>query len=151
MGDQRWINVPPIVVKDGIKIYMWEGFDIRSTAKGNGVFSTMNHSPGLMLPYGGNEISLETCNKLLMEQPERISYVSIGKTNKQNNPVTFVDAHPTLYPKRSPKYAWIGSMLNEPSYGEKINCQLYFNCHVDDMPNYPKVKSKSFCYCMSTQ
>ena len=60
----------------------------------------------------------------------------------------YVDAHPDLYPKNVPANSWIGSLLNQPSEGERANTEL-IELTSDELklaPKYPhqELASKVF-------
>ena len=72
----------------------------------------------------------------------RLSYMVNGRFDRSKRLKSWLDAHPDIYPRNQPKYGWIGSMVNEPSQEEIVNCRLYLQPRLkdNDMPSYPIVK-----------
>ena len=142
--EERWIPIPNTSVVDEVEFFVWLGFEIKLSAKGYSIFSTTTHEGGLMLPYGGFEILKASYNTLARSGDEpRMSYLSNGRFNRKNEVCSWLDAHPSIYPVDLPKHAWVGSLVNEPSYGERVNCRLYLQPRskalAADMPNYPSI------------
>ena len=52
-----FIGVPIRREIDGVKKYIWDGFEVRITHKNNAVFSNKKNEKGRMFPYGGIEIT----------------------------------------------------------------------------------------------
>jgi hypothetical protein len=46
-----------------------------------------------------------------------------------------------MYPKHTPKYAWLGSLINEPNResGEKVNCRIVEYDWSIPIPEYPHI------------
>lgn len=143
MDEERWIAAPMTKRRGNSEAYCWEGLTIRTTEKGLGIFATLNHEPGLMLPYGGVELTKNNYLKILKENPQRISYTATGRFSKHREILSWLDAHKDNYPSDIPKHAWIGSIVNEPSKGEEVNCQLFLQPRsavlAAEMPHYPQV------------
>ena len=76
---------------------------------------------------------------ILSEKTEMVSYVANGQTNEIGETISWLDANPMKYPSEAPKFAWIGSLINEPSHNEIVNCKLFWIPSSDDfeMPHYP--------------
>jgi hypothetical protein len=75
------------------------------------------------------------------------TYVADGRTNETGEIISWLDANPTNSPSQAPKCAWIGSLVNEPSHNETINCKLFWIPSSDDfeMPHYPLILRDPHC------
>ena len=65
--------------------------------------------------------------------------VCLTYTDRNNAPIQWLDAHPSLQPKHTLINGWIDSIVSTASKGETINAKLYFNS-LCDMPKYPYIK-----------
>ena len=102
MHDERWIPCPQVENLEGSKSYNWKGLDVKFNEKGRGVYVTENESKGLRFPYGGAILDIDKYRLLDKDDSERMSYICIAKYDKNNKPILWLDAHPSLQPKRMP-------------------------------------------------
>jgi hypothetical protein len=137
MEFESWVDVPSL--SGDADILMWNMFEVKKSHKGLGVFATTDINAGWMLPYGGVELDKEKFNLILSEKTEMVSYVANGQTNEIGETISWLDANPMKYPSEAPKFAWIGSLINEPAHNEIVNCKLFWIPSSDDfeMPHYP--------------
>lgn len=128
------LRKPCIKEQDGVIFYQFPGFVVRyhPDKNGLGVFTTTFRKAGTLLPYGGVVISMEKASSLM----KSASKVYADGTRNTNSDYLLVlssmdqyvgkvlDAHPRHYPSNKPLYAWIGSLVNEPSAHETANAKL---------------------------
>ena len=79
MAKERWIAIPTLRTINEVRIYCWEGFEVRESRKGKSVFAKAFHSAGLMLPYGGIKLWFGAYIKLVNGDSRRISYMVNGR------------------------------------------------------------------------
>jgi hypothetical protein len=101
-----------------------------------------------MIPYGGVVVTLEegeslrksACKKhrqrprggeVVDEEEEEEEELLVRNTKADylldvsaTHPGRMLDAHPSRYPLDAPLYGWLGSLVNEPSVGERANAVL---------------------------
>jgi hypothetical protein len=147
MEFESWVATPSLSGDEGSVSYIWNSFQVKKTPKGLGVFATVDMEAGWMLPYGGVELDEEKFKLLATEQSVMLSYVANGQTNESGEIISWLDANPMNYPSKAPKYAWIGSFVNEPSHNETINCILFWIPSSEDfeMPHYPLILRDPHC------
>ena len=93
--EEKWIEIPEVVSVGGRIQFKWMGIEVRKCPKGYGVFATIDHPEGLMLPYGGYEIWFGQYRKLLGEGGK--SSVSHGKwPSQQAQLAVYVAGRPSI-------------------------------------------------------
>ena len=80
MENERWISLASIQHCKNERLFCWEEFDFNH--KGLGIFATTEHSPGLMLPYGGIEIFVREFDELMNGDQIRLSYMVNGRFDR---------------------------------------------------------------------
>jgi len=141
------IGKPKIINVNGVLQFDWPKVHVKPTidGRGNGVFNkddeSVNGQTGAKsLIYVGTHYDLLTDEgKRRFESAKkhsvrdcRADYLAVAKWAKDEHgefvPVAVLDAYPKLYEKKygsnAPKFAWIGSLVNEASEGELPNCKL---------------------------
>ena len=68
-----------------------------------------------------------------------MAYIAVAGFNREGIANKWLDAHPSKYPVNMPKYAWIGSFINNPSKGETANAKLVLLSNTTDVPNYKHI------------
>ena len=136
--------LPPTVV-DGV--YQFVDCEVVQTEnRGLGVFAKKDIPKLTYIPFGGEKQNrrqhtnkIKSCGKRGMA--DYLLELS-GKTDDDS--CVAYDAHPSLYEKicrgegeKAPKYAWIGSLINHPNFGETPNCELRYEptARTDYYPN----------------
>jgi hypothetical protein len=126
--------LPPPALDAAAGAYTWAGIELRPSAgRGLGVFATGALPAGLLLPYGGLEVSPARLRWLAKHDRDR--YVA-----RTGPAAGGVDADPAHLPAGH-AFAWPGSRLNEPSRpNELYNCRFvwwYRQQDTRDQPAYP--------------
>jgi hypothetical protein len=115
-GPPRWFWLPPPVENAAGGAYEWLGLELKPSAgRGLGVFATRALPAGMLLPYGGLEVS-----------PARLRW--LAKRDKDRfvaraGPAAGVDADPAHLPAGH-AFACPGSRLNEASPDELYNSRF---------------------------
>ena len=96
MENERWKSLPSILHRKNERLFCWEGFQIKSSHKGLRVFATTEHSPGLMLPYGGIESFVSKFGELMNRDQICSSYMVNGRFDRSKILGKWLDAihHP---------------------------------------------------------
>ena len=104
----------------------------RSPGRGQGVYATAPLPAGLLVPYGGVEVT--PARVYWLEKHDRDRF--LARTG--GGSASGVDAHPALLPAGH-GFAWPGSRLNEAAPGELYNCRLVWwpVAATRDQPAYP--------------
>lgn len=127
-------------------LYVWADVEIKEDPiKGKGLFAKRDLEPGLLIPYGGIEVTGD--------------YLSSNRKGNKNNKLdyilhlpsqnTFVDANPD-FDTSIIKNSWIGSMVNEPSRNEFANAVLCDDISKElqnfSPPDYPNIHHNKVAY-----
>ena len=143
-GPPRWFWLPPPVLNAAAGAYEWLGLELKpSTGGGLGVFATRNLPAGLLLPYGGREVSPARLRWLAKRDKDRF-------VARAGPAAGGVDAEPAHLPAGH-AFAWPGSRLNEPSPGELHNCRFVWWDRLkdtQDQPAYPHAAPPAFQFYM---
>ena len=134
----NYISKPVLDSKSGD--FVWDGFQVNPIpGKGLGVVTTRAFGKrfiGYRLPYGGivinsskeyDYLSKNAGRKFEGYQHGHLDFVIEGNAVK-DEVVSWLDAHPRRYLPEMPKNAWLGSLVNEPSIGQR------YNCHYEILP-----------------
>ena len=126
--------------------------------KGLKIKTTKRLHSGLLLPFGGIVINSVRARNLC-KNSTRVRK-STGKRNTYGDylaevdhdvngiPTSFLDGHSRHYPQDAPKYAWIGSLVCEPSIGERANAELVLMPKSDaNLPEYPLI-NREYIVCV---
>jgi hypothetical protein len=134
--------VPSPDIDDQNKSFKYQGVEVFNTLnKGLGIRVTQNLSPGFMIPFGGHFRNDKTCIENALKNSGKNNhtrYLVESLFDKDGKAVAWLDAHERLYNIGVPKnkYAWIGSLVNEPGMGEKCNSELVW-IRGSRRPKYP--------------
>jgi hypothetical protein len=125
--------------------YLYPGLEVFDTlSKGLGIRATDDLPVGFVFPYGGVFITDTKSTENLMKNAGRgtnfTSYYVASSYNASGCAITWLDGHPNKYSKTSPKFGWIGAIVNEPGVNQQLNAELV---RIDDciLPNYPEMDS----------
>ena len=142
-NDHRWLPEPILAMDfNGNMIYDWNLVEVKPEfGKGNGLFHKVDNKCNLCIIYGGVKVDDQYRQNIEDNfDSEFSSYIVNGRQNRNRRVVSYLDAHPRLYPNNIPRYAWIGCFSNMPSAGEEINAILRVLPVSDkSTPNYPHV------------
>lgn len=122
--------VPSPVIDKKTNCYRYYGVEVFTTEnKGLGLRATQNLSPGCLIPFGGLFRRDETCIENAFKNSGKndyTRYLIVSQFNKDGKAVAWLDAHDRLYNMgvKKAKFAWIGSLVNEPGMGEFCNSEL---------------------------
>ncbi len=142
--------------------YKWCGIEpVFDAAKGFTLKATKRLYSGLLVPYGGICIpharAKNLCsnsarvNKSTGKRNTLGDYLAVVDHDLEGNPTLVMDAHPRHYPPNTPKYAWIGSFVCEPSQGERANADLVLMQKFDPkLPGYPLI-DKEYIVCVEVK
>lgn len=126
--------------------YKWNGIKVvEDNCKGFKLFSTKFLQAGLLIPYGGVEISEKRAKRLESnaarcnrdgKRNNYADYIVVSRYGEENKPTIYLDGHQRNYPTNAPKNAWIGTFVCEPSSEDRANAELVY---ISDsaVPNYP--------------
>ena len=154
---QGFVPEPTVeTMENGEKLYRYQGVEVKliNSKKGLGVVATKPLARGFLIPYGGKRSPDTDLIRYWRKKPHRIpadrtiayvieSYSSI-KTKKSD---CYIDATPSTYPKKCPKYAWIGSLVNAADSFEDVNCKLILRHDWTNSKSgyqYPHSRNKHF-------
>lgn len=144
VSDHEWIErfIPQPELSEGGSCFKWENIEVKVSEKGEGVWATNLINPGLNLPYGGVNMDQRSFISLQKNPSKQGSgdYLISGLKDENENERSGRNADPKLYPECAPKNAWIGSTINEPSFGEIANCRLVVFHESDEVPDYPFIQ-----------
>ncbi len=126
--------------------YEWLGLELKPSAgRALGVFAARALPAGLLLPYGGLEVSPARLRWLAKRDRDR--YVARTSTAAA---ASGVDADPAHLPAGH-AFAWPGSRLNEASPSELYNCCFvwwwYRQQDMRDQPVYPHAAPPKLRFC----
>lgn len=140
----RYVKLPDL---DKISnSYTWDGIKVDYVPnKNKGVLATLDLNPGFLFPYGGLCITdkktiISRLKHSGRQTNDYSAYFVDSKYDKNNNCIAWLDGHDRLYTASGndrPKYAWIGSFVNEPSYNETLNAKLVCIPSTKKVPKYP--------------
>lgn len=110
--------------------YCWSGIAVKhDNTKKWGLYATKMLPVGLLIPYGGVQVSLREGSSICKSATRTYTDGSITThadylLDAQASYGVFLDAHPRKYPVEEKRYGWIGSLVNEPSSNQVANSRL---------------------------
>lgn len=121
----------------------WKGVHIEEVdGKGFGVFANEDLPEGFRMPYGGKKVSkrkFDNVNKSA-GRPNRPADYVLTEGLEDGKTLLHVDAHPDLYDKKLPLFAWLGSFCNAASPGSFACNAQYVYCKMGQKYDHCPVK-----------